>query len=57
MSFEKYSKLIGIVDNYYKNVSREKIIDTINLLIEKEYLQSLGFQRIVKILFYIYFQF
>jgi len=37
-SFEKYSKLIGIVDNYYKNVPREKIIDTINLLIEKEYL-------------------
>lgn len=57
MSFEKYSKLIDIVDNYYKNVPREKIIDTINLLIEKEYLQRLGFQRIVKILFYIYFQF
>lgn len=38
VSFEKYSKLIGIVDNYYKNVPREKIIDTINLLIEKEYL-------------------
>ncbi len=37
-SFKRYSELVDLIESYYEGVPREKIIGTINVLIEKEYL-------------------